>query len=140
MIGFRESRMLSRRVDAAERFLSGGKRIAMQSKYCHSLKRELLSELPLLHTDRLAEADRDGIPLLISQSGLPLNREELDMLTDFIFRLGDGTLDEQLNLVQRFTDFWSEVRTAAVESKNSKSRLYLSLGAFAGLAVTILLW
>lgn len=138
-LGLRESRRLFRRADEADKIYHAADRICSLITFHHSSKTELLAEFHIEGITSLSLASENEILLFLEDSDFPFGDRETHETTKFIHSLAKGTLEEQIRLALSFKEFWLQIKNDTKSAFEKKSRLSITLGSLAGLAVTIIL-
>lgn len=69
---------------------------------------------------------------------LPLNREDKALLQKFFSQLGATDIDGQISHINLYTEFFNELYEKSKKDIESKSKLFLMSGIFAGLAFVVM--
>ncbi len=69
---------------------------------------------------------------------LPLNREDKALLQKFFSQLGSTDIDGQISHINLYTEFFNELYEKSKKDIESKSKLFLMSGIFAGLAFVVM--
>ena len=138
-LGLRESRRLFKKADSADKIYHAAGRICSAIAFRHATKTELLAEFHFEGITSLSLASENEIVSFLEDSDFPFEERETLETAKFLHSLAKGTLEEQIRLAQGFKEFWGQIKEDTKSSFESKSRLSVTLGALAGLAVTIIL-
>ena len=149
LAGYMESRRLGTRVKELEKFmafLSAAKTEIRYSavpverivaKHGKELKFLALCGTYCAAGERFHDAWLHGVEA--GTAGTGLNAKDLDYIRDFGGGFGATDLEGQLAHCQLYLEFIGGALAEAKEEKAQKSRLYLMLGIFGGLAAALLL-
>ncbi len=69
---------------------------------------------------------------------LPLNREDKALLQKFFSQLGSTDIEGQISHINLYTEFFNELYEKSKKDIESKSKLFLMSGIFAGLAFVVM--
>ena len=139
-MGIRESGKISSRARLLSQLCASGGRIRILIEYSRSHKRQLIEELELENTDLLLSMEeRSDIENELSRSRPQLKKEEAEFLAEFISELGESEIGSQKKLLNRYDEFFREALLSAEKQKKERGKLYITLGALAGAAVTVIL-
>lgn len=69
----------------------------------------------------------------------PLSDRENEKISEFLFSLGKSDVNSQVKIINTFKDYLDSLRVMYIEKYKSKSKIYISLGVYSGIIISLVL-
>lgn len=69
----------------------------------------------------------------------PLSDRENEKISEFLYSLGKSDVNSQVKIINTFKDYLESLRVMYIEKYKSKSKIYISLGVYSGIIISLVL-